>query len=58
MTEQKRKVGRQYYNAQGFDKAVVIHMSASTYNKLKALADKDERSLQTFIRRHLETLTK
>jgi hypothetical protein len=46
--------GNAYYKTIGFDKVVVVPMKKDLYARLKALADKEERTIQATARRILE----
>ena len=54
MSKKSPAKGNAYYKALGFDKVVVVPMKKDLYNQLKAIADKEERTIQATARRLLE----
>jgi hypothetical protein len=50
----KFPVGTEFYKKKGLDKAITVHLSKESHDKLKLLAKKEERSLQITARRILE----
>ena len=54
-TKEKRPAGFGFYRDSGFEKAILIHISAKTHAGLMRLSDKTGESLQTTVRKILET---
>jgi predicted DNA-binding protein len=52
--QKKRPAGFGFYRDSGFEKALLIHISAKTHANLARLADKTGKSLQTTVREILE----
>lgn len=50
-----KKRGDTVYKKKGLTKPILVHVDESTHSKLKALAEKDGRSLQVTVRRILQS---
>ena len=54
MKKKPYPVGRFFYKRAGLTKVLVIHLSPALYERIRRLAEKEERSLQVTARRILE----
>jgi len=50
----KPRLGRDHYAKKGFGKALTVYVGPETHQALKKLAEMEERSLQTYVRRVLD----
>jgi predicted DNA-binding protein len=48
-------MGRFFYKRAGLTKVLVIHLTPELYERIRSLAEKEERSLQVTARRLLES---
>jgi len=55
MRKRSYPVGRFFYKKNGFTKVIVIHLTPELYERIRGLAEKEERSLQVTARRLLES---
>jgi len=54
MKKAKLSVGYHHYQKAGYTKSVLLYLTPELYDRLKALAEEDERSIQVTARRILE----
>ena len=54
MKKKPYPVGRFFYKKIGLTKVLVIHLAPELYDRIRGLAEKEERSLQVTARRILE----
>jgi predicted DNA-binding protein len=55
MKKRPYPVGRFFYKKAGLTKVIVIHLTPELYERIRNLAEKDERSLQVTARRILQS---
>ncbi len=55
MEKRPYPVGRFFYKRIGLTKVIVVHLTPEMYERIRGLAEKEERSLQVTARRILES---